>query len=658
MISRRALLATWLGAYALAQVPSFAIGRKPKVQAAPVLGGPRTLARQEWPPAITPEYVGIVDKGYACFADDMGRLAIVDLKREDNPQVMGELFGIGRKVVALAITQHRAIAVAQVDSGTDVQFQLVIASLTPANDISIMSKTVLSNFAEPCSVASFGDVIAIGGTGLNNENQIVFYSIGKKKTVEPVQISALTIEHNPFKMDFQDRQLLALCGIDSTDLVSVNLANPRAPELQGSVRLDGSFQSVARIRDQILVAGYGFDHKCQCKLITMKPTMSVATTVALSAVTEILDLAAQRTQFLLLVNQGERQAVVPVILGRKNTMTAGATVPLPAGARGSSPRAHIAVKEKDAYVATDWGGVQVLNIAKNGWQLSYANTIPRLPASALVLSGTNAVIACAELKLYDLKDPHHPELKSSTDISSTVRSMLSLGRTFLCLTKDSLTIRSADKPSEIIANAKTSGNSLAYDESKNIAYVLKSTDKGCQLNVFKAAEDSLKFLVTRDIPSPGRKAIAQQGLLLLAGLNELNLYKTDDSNTVLVASRKIPNFAIRDFVIAGNNIFVSCVDENLKGTLLALSADKDDLAIAGACELPVDASALAVSGNKAVVLGRAKDGKDSVALVSVGNPAQMRVLESFATLEAASAVVIQNSTAIVAGRGLEILNIS
>ena len=121
MISRRTLLAGWLGASIFGSSTAAlaaAWARKPKI--APVTAptyGPRTLARQEWPPAITPEYVGIVDKGYACFADDMGRLAIVDLKREDNPQVMGELFGLGRKVVALSISQHRAVAVVQVESG-------------------------------------------------------------------------------------------------------------------------------------------------------------------------------------------------------------------------------------------------------------------------------------------------------------------------------------------------------------------------------------------------------------------------------------------------------------------------------------------------------------------------------------------------------------
>lgn len=656
MITRRSLLGGALGVLVFGN-DAFAFARKPKAKPEPVIGGPRTLARQEWPPAITPEYVGIVDKGYACFADDMGRLAIVDLKRDDNPLVMGELFGIGRKVVALSITQHRAFAVVQVESGADTIFQLVIASLTPANDISIMSRTLLGNFAEPSSIASFGDVIAVGGSGLNNENQIVFYTTGKKKSVDPLQVSAIVVEHSPFKLDMQDRQLLALCGADSTELVVISLANPRAPELLKSVRLEGSFPCVSRNKDQILVAGYGFDKRAKAHLISLRPNPAISASVALPAVSDLLDLASQKGQFLVLANQGARQAVIPVNVGKKAALSIGSPVLLPGGGRGASPRAHIAAKEKDAYIATDWGGVQVLNVTKEGWQFSYSHTIPRLPASALVLDADKVVIACAELKLYDLKDPRHPVLVDSTDMPSTIRSMVSLGRTFLSLTRDALLIRSINKPSEQLASIKTTGSALAYDSSLKTAYVTAQNDKGSTVNLFKVADDGIKASGSLQLPGSARKAVAQGGRLLLAGLNELNLYKIADS-AQLAGSRKLPNLAIRDLVLSGDVIYISCVDENLKGSLLAISAGKDDLPILGACDLPLDAGALAVSGSQAVVLGRGKGGKDMVALVSLADPARMRVSESFATLESASAVTIKDRMAIIAGRGLELIDIS
>ncbi len=664
MISRRSILLNWLGANLLGPVildsagqSCFARGRKQKAKPEPVLGGPRTLSRQEWPPAITPEYVGIVDRGYACLADDMGRLAVVDLKREDNPQVIGELFGIGRKVVAFSITQHRAFAVVQVDSGADTIFQLVTVSLTPANDISIMSRTTLGNFSEPDCISSSGDQIAIGGKGLNNENQIVIYTMGKRKSVEPMQVSALTIERSPFLLLMQDRQIMALCGPESTDLVLLALSNPRAPELLKSIPLQGSFRAVARNRDQIMIAGTSFEKNCQARLINMRPSPQIVSSVVLPSVTEVLDLAAQKGQFLLLANQGARQAVIPLIMGRKNSMSQGSAVLLPQGAQGGSPEAHIAVKDKDAYIATDGGQVQVLNVNKKGWQFSYSHNIPRLPASAVVIDGNLAVIACAELKLYDLKDPRHPVLLSSTDIPSTIRSMLQIGNTFLCLSRDSLTLRSITKPSEQRAKLKVNGSVLAYDRSLDRVYVVSANEKGSVLQLLSVRNDSIKDAGKLDLPLQIRKAVAVPGELLVASLSELSLYAIGE--TMLLGTRKLPNFAIRDMLMGPDrNIYLACVDENLNGSLLILDGGKEDLGIKGACQLPLDAGALALAQDKVVIVGRGKSGKDMLAIVNITSPSQPKLVESFETLEAASAIGIKDKMAVIAGRGLELIDLS
>lgn len=662
MISRRTLLAGWLGASIVGSSTAAlaaAWTRKAKLAPTPAVPsyGPRTLARQEWPPAITPEYVGIVDKGYACFADDMGRLAIVDLKREDNPQVMGELFGLGRKVVALSISQHRAYAVVQVESGSETIFQLLIASLTPANDISIMSRSALDNFVEPSCISASGEILAIGGTGLNGEQQIVIYAMGKRN-VQAQQVSALTLERAPYKLDLQDRLLLALCGAESSELIALNLANPRAPESSKALRLDGTYPTLARFKDQIMVAGYGSDRNFRAGMISLRPVPAVSTSVILPAVTEVLDLAAQKGQFLILANQGSRQAVVPLNVAKKQALSVGNPILLPGGSRASSPRAHIAVKDKDAYIATDWGAVQVLNVTREGWQFSYSHTIPRLPASSIVADANSAVLACAELKAYNIRDPQHPVLTESAQISSSIKAMLKLGRTLLCLSRDGLAIRSLNKPSELIAQAKIAASILAYDSSTNTAYAIAATEKGSLLNKFKASEDSIKASGTVELPAPARKALAQSGKVLLAGLNEINLFQLDELPQ-LIGSRKMPNLAIRDICMPGGDlIYLSCIDDNLKGSLLVLSAAKPDLSILGACDLPMDAAALAVSAGKAVVIGRSKTGKDMVALINVSDPVQMKVAEAFPTIEAASAVTIQDKMAAIAGRGVELLNIS
>jgi hypothetical protein len=90
-----------------------------------------------------------------------------------------------------------------------------------------------------------------------------------------------------------------------------------------------------------------------------------------------------------------------------------------------------------------------------------------------------------------------------------------------------------------------------------------------------------------------------------------------------------------------------------------LAANREDLAPTGTTDLPVDGAAFAVSANKvAVVVGRGAKGKDLAALVNLSNPAQPRVLESFEVLDAASAVSIVDQSAVIVGRGIEVINLA
>lgn len=658
MISRRGFILSSLGMLLLSN-PALALARKPK-NPVPELpqGGPRTLARQEWPPAISPEYVGIVEKGYACFADDMGRIAIVDLKREDNPLVIGELTGLGRKVLGLAFAPYRAYAVVQVEVGADTQFQLVTISLSPPTDLSVLSRVVLDNFAEPSCVAVGLDIIAVGGIGLGGESQIALYSAPKRKGVDPVSAGAIAISQLPLRMDLQDRTLLALCGADRSDLTFINVANPRVPEKIKSIDLQGSFSAVARYRETVLVAGSGADKRSYARLISLRPEPTVAKSVTLPAVTEVLDIAAQKGQFLVLGNQLDRQSVVPLIVGKKNELSTTNAVLLPAGNRGADPRAHIAVRDRDAYVASDWGGVQVLNVKKAGWEFTYSHTIPRLPASAVVVSGNKALLASADLKLYDLSDLRHPILTNSVDTGGTIRSMISLGRTVLCLTRDGVSIREIERPSNVLVTMKCSASSMAYDRSTGKAFLVSAKENGSTIACFRVTEDSIKAEDTRDYPFAVRRIAASGGRLLLAGLNDVALFTPGDPPQ-LIGKRNMPNLAVRDLALTAEHAVVSAVDANLKGFLLLLSASKEDLAPVGSTDLPVDGAAFVLAANKlAVVVGRGNKGKDMAALVSLVSPAQPRVVESFDVLDAASAVTLKDQSAIIVGRGIEIITLS
>src|SRR5271170_8018751 len=97
-ISRRLFL---LGGIGLAQTilipPSLARGKSKNLKS-----GIYSISRQDWPPAIVPDHAAFIDKGYSCFSDQFGRLAIVDLRKIVSPHVIGELNLQVKKVVDFA----------------------------------------------------------------------------------------------------------------------------------------------------------------------------------------------------------------------------------------------------------------------------------------------------------------------------------------------------------------------------------------------------------------------------------------------------------------------------------------------------------------------------------------------------------------------------
>lgn len=660
MLSRRSFLAASLGV--LLQ-PGAALAAKKKPVEVRKLG-PHTLALEQWPPAISPDFVSIVDRGYALLSDQSGRLAIVDLKREQGPLVIGELFGIGKKTVDMAVTTHRAYALAYQEAGTDAQHYLVTISITPPNDPTILSKIPLNYLSEPTSIAASNDAVAVAGISTKGENQVLLYGINSKRRPDESTVPAATINFDQAitNLDLQERQLSVLQAGTVTYLDVFNLFNVRNPERVGEVRLEGNYPLIARTREAIILAGQSSDRKQEVVAITPRAP-KVVSRAALAA-SEILDIAAQRGQVLALVNQINRQAVVPVAYNSKSlAMSAGEAATLPQGNRGAASKARIAVRGAEAYVASDWGGVQVLMISKSSWQYVYSHTIPRLPAAGVAVAGSKAVLAGADLKVYDITQPDHPALLSTTELGGTVRGVRLISNLILAFAKDTLTLRKIDRPGETSASVKVVGQNFAYDEVDHRAYVLNAKDKATTITAVRVS-GALVAEKPQQIDGLFNKAAANRARLLVAGLNNLALYTVSlDNNGSTIspaATRTFPNLAIRSLAFAGDNAIVTAVDANSRGYVLTINTSSADLSTIGSVDVPQDAVAVAISesGKQAVVVGRGTEGKDVASIVDISNAAGPKVVQSFPVLEAASAVVIQNKLALVVGRGLEILTLS
>lgn len=652
MLSRRCFL---FASFGLLFQPESALAKKKPVEIKKF--GPRTLSREQWPPAISPDFVSIVDKGYALLSDQSGRLAIVDLKRELGPLVIGELTGLGKKTVDMAIAQHRAYALVYQEAGSDAQHYLVSISITPANDPSVLSRIPLSYLSEPVTIAASADAVAIGGVGPHGENQVLIYAINSKRRPEETTMPAATLsfEQPVTSVDLQERQLVVLQAGAVTNIDVFNLLNPRNPERAGGLRLQGNYPLLTRTREAIVLAGQGPERKLELVAIAPRPVPKVVSRVVLPA-SELLDLAAQRGQIIVLATQINRQAVIPVTYDPKTlAMSVGAPAVLPVGTRGAASKARIAVQGKEAYVASDWGGVQVLNITKNAWQYLYSHTIPRLPAASIAVAANRAVLAGADLKVYDISVPERPVVLSTAELGSTVRAVEVSNNTIIVLTRDALSLRRLDKPADVLASLKAGGQTFTYDAAQHLAYLLSAKDKATTMTPVRVS-GTLVAETAQTLEGGFSHASANNGKLLVGGLNTLALYSVADK-VERIGTRTFPNLALRCVRLLGDMAVITAVDANSRGYVLVINALNADLPTVGSVDVPQDAVALAVSGKTAVVVGRGTEGKDVASIIDMSSVSAPRVLQSFPVVEAASAVAIRDHLALVVGRGLEILSL-
>lgn len=657
MLTRRNFLLTSLG---FAFLPEFSLPAYAKRKPAPKMKvGPHTLVRQAWPPAIAPDHVSIVDRGYTCFADEFGHIVIVELKKAESARVIGELTGLGRKLIDFCAIPHRAFAIISKEGEhAETRYELLSISLSPMDEPYVVSTIALPQFSEPTCLAANLDTIAIAGTGTHGEHLVTFFTTNLKhgKLVEPVLLSTLKTESPVSRLDLQDKSLMILQSGDTTRLDFVNLLDIASPTLHRGVQLPGNYTAMARQKNLVLLAGKEPNKpECTMTLVNMDISPHKVSSAPLSDMNRVIDVAAQRNWFLILGQQKFNPCVQPVTYNRQLDLIPSAAISLPAGKSGMTAKARLAVKDNYGYIAAGTAGAEIISFNKSVWQHVFTFSIPRLPASGVAVWGNLVVLGGADLKVYDISKPEKPVMVGVTKVDSTAKSIAGAGSYVLCLSKDSLTLRKMDSIDSTVAEIKVNGQQVAFDSDKQKGYLLSAQAKKTTIFPIQTYSNTLTPDKSFDIEAGYRRLSAAGGYLLLSGLHDVALYTTAD-NPELVGSRHFENLAIRDIALSEEYSIAAAIDTNDKGFLLVLSKEGKELSLLGSTPLPHDAAAVAVANHKAVVCGKNAEGKDMASIIDFTTPSAPKEIASFPVVDAASAIAIRDNLAIVVGRGLEILS--
>lgn len=660
MLSRRRFLLSTIG---LSFVPELALPALAKSRkAAPVKAGPHPLAVQAWPPAIVPDHVGITANNYTCLTDEFGHLAIVDLRKASDAKVVGELTGLGKKIVDSAILTHRAYIISLVETSVgETQYMLTAVSLAPFDEPSVLAKIPLEQFSEPTCIAAYQDTVAVGGIGKNGENLINFFTTSSKRSriIQPQFLSAITVDSTIVRMDMAAKSLVVLESGKTSQLDYINLFYPTSPQLRKKVMLNGDYTALARIKDLVVIGGKAPDGPdCQATLVSLEPQPHAVQTARLVGLTDVYDVVLQKNYSALLGQRGTELVFVPLTISKTMELDCSSPLVVPAATKSAGTRPRFAAKERFACIAPGAGGAEVVSFEnKIGWRHVFSYNIPHLPASQVVCWNDLVVLAAADLKLYDITKPEKPALLKTAPLTGSIRSMVGAGSFVLCLSKDNLSLRKIENISEVITQISISGQQVAFDAQKQKAYVISREAKKVTVTPIKVYSNKLELETPFEVGQGYRHAQASGGYLCVAGLNDIALYGMGDTQEI-VGSRHFDNLAIRDVAIADEYIIATAIDKNQKGFLLVLSKDGPELKLLGSTNLPTDGVALAVAGQTAVVVGSGSEGKDLASIFHFSQPSMPNEIASFPVIDAASAVAIKDNLAIIVGRGLEILSLT
>jgi hypothetical protein len=625
--------------------------------------GPHVLARQSWPPAISADFVGTCDGGFCVIADQFGRMAIVDLQKagEDGSaaHVLAELSGLGKRVVDLNVSGKRALVLVNKSSAdaTELQFALVVVSLSPVTAPSVVATLPLTNFSEATSLTASVDLACVCGLSTGGENMIATYQVGRGKAPGISQAGVLSLDSTFDDIDLQDKTLVAVHGGDTPKLTIINLANPSVPQVRSSLTLSQKYTAIGRFKDAALLAGASeAGNAVHIALASFRPRTEIVAEAELTGAHSISDVLGTKDVFLVMGENGEGRALFSVTVS-KTDIAQQSVVPLGGSRDPGELTPRIAASPKLAFVGTGWNGVQAVKYSRNNLSVGTTYKIPRLPAAGLASWGSLIVLASADLKLYDISDPGKPSLKKSSTLPTVVKAMTGAGSFILCLSKEEVQLRKFDDMDSIIASFKVNGRALCFDPLQQIAYVIRDEKKKAVAQQLKAYSNALVAADSFEIGDPYARAFAYGGKLLVASVNDISLYSVN-GKLELIGARHFENFAIRDFTMGDTYIFATAVDPKLLGYFLVLSKDKGELKLLGSIDLPHDG--VAVAGTKDVVatVGRSSDGKDLISIINVTYPGAPKITTSLPVIESASSIAVKENIAVIGGRGLEIVSLT
>ncbi|MBZ0189685.1 MAG: hypothetical protein K8F91_25795, partial [Candidatus Obscuribacterales bacterium] len=421
-----------------------AFARKKKTE---VISGPHSLSRNSWAPAISPDFAGMIKKGYLCLADRYGRLSIVDLKKAGDPRhppkVVAELTNLGKNVVSVSFDQIQAYVLISEEKDNLKKNSLTTINLTKPEEPHIVSTVPLTQLKEVRALSGDRKMSIVAGTSCSDQEVVLVLNGSSKASItEASLISTITTKLPVVAMLYQGRQLTIL-STDGTDsrVDFIDLANKSAPRLIESIEQKGNFSQLSQNKNLIVIAGVTSEGNCEARSLSLKPAPHAIAGVKLDQLQFVLASAVQKDKYLLLGKSQDKLTLLSVSIDKHGNLIRSQEIDLGKNKAANFQTAQLVWDKKQLYVAAGWSGVKVLKSNRDSFSDQFTYAIPRLAASGIATWGKHAIVVGGELVRYDISEPQDPKIESRQALTSPIKSMVGAGSFLLCLTKGNLLLK-------------------------------------------------------------------------------------------------------------------------------------------------------------------------------------------------------------------------
>ena len=430
--------------------------------------------------------------------------------------------------------------------------------------------------------------------------------------------------------------------------------------------LSYSYNFIASCKNYIFLACLDSGNKTNLTILNhnKKNQINLVNKIPINAKIKFIKIL--NNNILVLENQNNKSLLTKFTLSGSKIQEIGLNSPI-LNAKEEDYNDLYLVKNNLVLCSSNLGVINVSLNDNNTNNFNYTQIIynPRtIPVTAMAVNENTIILGSTELKFFEINTKKkNLILRKSMELKSPAQDTYILDKNnYLICDANSLNICNIADPKQVSQVYPNSFEKLVYDRIGQVYYGLSNnlSKAHYSITLITYKNGILTFLPPQDLPTPDSskyiiKMVCHGGYVILASLHNLHVYGLSEGLQYL-HTYTLEKFAIRDFTFNSTNIFISCIDEDLKSYLKIINKDSQNFDQVNNITLPHDGQSVYLYKDYLLTSGKDSNGKDLLAIYNINNISDIKLIKVMPTIPYANKIIDYNDEIYVAGLGIQVIS--